>query len=172
MRAAVRCRPEVRGLRRRRRPGPAREQKLWPFEHPRQPDESWWSIRHGISRWPAVRFFKAPVPSGCTLTRVESSFTASILRRTICSRCNCSKTRPNTPFLDQRFMRVKRVCQLPKRFGSPRHLHPCSATYNNALSTCRLERLTLPRWRGRLGSIRRYCASVISMNRSIPQNPI
>src|SRR3981081_2834704 len=61
------------------------------------------------------------------------------------------------------------VCQLPKRFGSPRHLHPCAATYNNALSTCRLERLTLPRWRGRLGSIRWYCDSVLSRNRSIPQ---
>src|SRR3972149_6642796 len=62
------------------------------------------------------------------------------------------------------------VCQLPKRFGTPRHLQPCSATYNNALSTGRLLILTLPRWRGRLGAIRRYCASVISMNRSIPQN--
>ena len=28
-------------------------------------------------------FLKAPVPSGCTLTMVESSFTASILRRSL-----------------------------------------------------------------------------------------
>ena len=51
-------------------------------------------------------FFNAPVPSGCTLTMVESSLTASIRMRTICSRCNCSNTRSSTPFLDQRFMRV------------------------------------------------------------------
>src|SRR5271157_2563460 len=37
-------------------------------------------------------FFNAPVPSGCTLTVVESRLTASIRMRTICSRCNCSKT--------------------------------------------------------------------------------
>jgi hypothetical protein len=35
----------------------AKEQKLQPFEHPRQPYESWYSIRRGICRWPAVRFF-------------------------------------------------------------------------------------------------------------------
>ncbi len=53
-------------------------------------------------------FFKAPVPSGCTaLTMVESSLTASILMRTICSRCNFfQRPDPGTPFLDQRFMRV------------------------------------------------------------------
>jgi len=51
-------------------------------------------------------FFKAPVPSGCTLTVVESSLTAVMVMRTICSRCNCSKRRSKTPFLDQRFMRV------------------------------------------------------------------
>ena len=32
-----------------------------------------------------------------------------------------------TPFLDHRFMRVSIVCHLPKRHGSPRHLHPCPA---------------------------------------------
>src|ERR1035441_4928375 len=32
--------------------------KLWPFEHPRQPYESWCSIRRGICQWPAVRFFQ------------------------------------------------------------------------------------------------------------------
>src|SRR5208282_5817638 len=37
-------------------------------------------------------FFNAPVPSGCTLTMVESILTASILMRTICSLCKSSKT--------------------------------------------------------------------------------
>jgi len=32
-------------------------QTLWPFEHPRQPDESWWSIRPGTDQWLAGRFF-------------------------------------------------------------------------------------------------------------------
>src|ERR1035437_1923553 len=30
---------------------------LWPFEHPRQPYESWYSIRRGIFQWLVVRFF-------------------------------------------------------------------------------------------------------------------
>ena len=38
-----------------------------------------------------------------------------------------------TPFLDHRFMRVSIVCHLPKRHGSPRHLHPCSATYQDRI---------------------------------------
>ena len=37
-------------------------------------------------------FFNAPAPSGWTLTVVESRLTASMRMRTICSRCNCSKT--------------------------------------------------------------------------------
>jgi hypothetical protein len=51
-------------------------------------------------------FFKAPVPSGCTFTEVESREKASIRRRTICCICSCSKTRSSTPFFAQRFMRV------------------------------------------------------------------
>ena len=51
-------------------------------------------------------FFSAPVPSGWTLTLVLSIDTASSLMRTICSRCNCSKTPSRTPFFDQRFIRV------------------------------------------------------------------
>jgi hypothetical protein len=37
-------------------------------------------------------FFKAPVPSGCTFTEVESKLKASILRRRICSCCNLANT--------------------------------------------------------------------------------
>ncbi len=37
---------------------------------------------------------------------VLSIDTASILMRTICSLCNSSKTWSNTPFFDQRFIRV------------------------------------------------------------------
>ena len=36
----------------------------------------------------AVIFLKAPVPSGCTFTEVESKLKASILMRRICSCCN------------------------------------------------------------------------------------
>src|ERR1017187_9966583 len=85
---------------------PETTRRLWPFEHPRQPDESWCSIRRGTFRWPVVRFFNAPVPSGCTFTEVESKLNASILMRTICSSCNFSKTRSRTPLLAQRFMRT------------------------------------------------------------------
>jgi len=63
-------------------------QTLWLFEHPRQPYESWWSIRRGIFRSLEGGFFKAPVSSGWTLTTVLSSEIASILMRTICSRCS------------------------------------------------------------------------------------
>ena len=49
---------------------------------------------------------QAAVPSGWTLTMVLSSDTASSLMRMILSRCNCSKARSSTPFLDQRFIRV------------------------------------------------------------------
>ena len=51
-------------------------------------------------------FFKAPVPSGWTLTIVLSSDTASILMRTICASCKRSNSRSSTPLFDQRFMRV------------------------------------------------------------------
>src|ERR1700722_739589 len=54
--------------------------------------------------WPV--FFKAPVPSGCTFTDVESSEKASMLMRTICSSWSCSNTRSNTPFLAHRFIRM------------------------------------------------------------------
>ena len=36
---------------------PATSRRLWPFEHSRQPDESWCSIPRAISRWLVVRFF-------------------------------------------------------------------------------------------------------------------
>ncbi len=108
-------------------------------------------------------FFNAPVPSGCTFTIVLSRDTASILTLTICSFCNFSNTQPNTPFFDHRLIRVYIVCQLPNRFGRPLHLHPCSATYRKALSICRLEYFTLPRWRGIQLLTFSYCSFVISM---------
>ena len=79
------------------------------------------------------------------MTMVLSIETASSLMRTICSRCRYSNTLSSTPFFDHRFIRVYTVCQLPNRLGNPRHLHPCSATYSIAFSTCRLDSLTLPR---------------------------
>ncbi len=103
-------------------------------------------------------FFRAPVPSGCTFTMVLSIHTASSRIRTICSRCNCSNTRSNTPFFDQRFIRVYTVCHLPNRAGSPLHLQPCSATYKIAFNTCRFETRTLPRCTGKQDDIRSYCS--------------
>jgi hypothetical protein len=44
------------------RVAPATERRLWPFEHPRQPDEPWGSIRRGTCRWPLARFFSVPSP--------------------------------------------------------------------------------------------------------------
>ena len=70
------------------------------------PYEPWWSNPLGTFRWTGVRFLRAPVPSGWTLTMVLSRATASSLTRTICSRCRCSNTRSSTPFLDQRFILV------------------------------------------------------------------
>ena len=43
-----------------RGPGPGTGQTLWPFEHPRQPDESWSSIRRGTGQWLAGGFFYRP----------------------------------------------------------------------------------------------------------------
>nr|AAC18421.1 P38K [Pseudomonas putida] len=74
-------------------PAQARAKTSRPFEHPRQPYESWCSIRLGTFRWTADLFFSAPVPSGWTLMLVESSETASILIRTTCARCNSSNMR-------------------------------------------------------------------------------
>ncbi len=51
-RVAAACAPRAhRGL------GPETGQTLGPFEHPRQPDESWSSIRRGTGQWLAGRFF-------------------------------------------------------------------------------------------------------------------
>jgi hypothetical protein len=85
---------------------PAIEKGLWPFEHTRQPYETWCSIRLGTYRWNVVFFFRAPVPSGWTLIEVESKDTASSLIRTICSTCNFSKTRSRTPLVDHRLIRI------------------------------------------------------------------
>ena len=41
----------------RRGPGRVTAQMVWPFEHPRHPYESWWSIRRGTCRWLAGRCF-------------------------------------------------------------------------------------------------------------------
>src|ERR1039457_6767449 len=37
------------------------------FEHPQQPDESWWSSRLGICRWLGGRFFYRPAAIGMNL---------------------------------------------------------------------------------------------------------
>ena len=41
-----------------------------------------------------------PVPSGCTITEVESRLKASIRMRTICSNCSSSNARSMAPLLD------------------------------------------------------------------------
>ena len=113
----------------RRAPDRGRARGRRPSGRPRQPDESWWSSRRGTCRWPEGRFFfPRPRRPDVTFAMVPSSPIASTLARMIRSRCRCSNTRSSTPFLDQRFIRVYTVCHLPNRFGSPRYLHPCSAT--------------------------------------------
>lgn len=82
----------------------------------------------GLADGLRAAFYNAPVPSGWTLTLVESSETASILMRTIWDFCNWVNIRSSTPALAQRFTRVYTVCQLPKRLGRPRYLQPYSAT--------------------------------------------
>lgn len=47
--------------------------------------------------------------------------------------------------------------------GRLRHLRPCSVTYRMELATCRLLKLTLPRWIGRQCSILANCSGVIPM---------
>ncbi len=51
----------------RRRLDPARARRLLPFEHLRQPDESWWSIRRVTCRWIVGRFFKSAHAVGMDL---------------------------------------------------------------------------------------------------------
>ena len=58
------------------------------------------------------------------------------------------------------------LCQQPKFFGSPRHLHPCSATYRIAFNTWRLSKWTLPLWRGKQSAILSYCSRVICIRHS------
>ena len=67
-----------------------------------------------------------------------------------------SHTRLRTPFFDQRFIRVLRVCHRPNRSGKPRHVQPCSATYRIALSPCRFDTRTFPRYTGSNGAMRSY----------------
>ena len=127
----------------------------------RKPYESWLTILLWICGLPAVLFFKAPVPSGCTLTLVLSRDAVVTLIEIICSSWSRVNTLSRTPLLLQRFMRVYMECQFPKCLGNPRHLQPCSRTYKMALITCRLSRETLPRCRGKLSAMRRYCSLVI-----------
>ena len=47
--------------------------------HSQQPDEFWWYILPWIPQLLGAPLFKAPVPSGCTLTKVLSRETVSIL---------------------------------------------------------------------------------------------
>src|SRR5680860_1925006 len=55
--------------------GRATAQTLWPCEHPRQPYESWWSLRRATCQWIADRFFRAPGPQRLPLADGTSQFT-------------------------------------------------------------------------------------------------
>ena len=103
-------------------------------------------------------FFKAPVPSGWTFTDVESREKASILMRTICSVAAAQTRGPTRRSWPTGSCACRSCARGRNRFGSPRHLQPCSATYRIAFSTCRLVRLTLPRCNGRLSLMRAYCS--------------
>ena len=109
------------------------------------------------------RFFKAPMPSGCTLILVESRKTIFTLIMMIPFSCKWMNAFCKTPLLAQRFMRVYIVCQFPNSFGNALHLHPFSRTYNIALSTSRLLIPAALRCRGKHSSICSYCACVMVM---------
>ncbi len=98
---------------------------------------------------------RAPGPAGGTWTRGRSSDRAARVRRTLCSRCKCAKTRASPPVCDQRGSRGERGGgQMPKRASNPRPVPPCAATDQRAGSTGRGERRTGPRGTGRGGAIR------------------
>ena len=97
----------------RRGPGRARAQTSMPFEHPRQPDESWWSTRRGICRWLGGRFFRAPVPSGWTLTMVSAVARKSVIldgtSTTTCRGCMSEHRRQEPVWTSVRGAGVKAV---------------------------------------------------------------
>ena len=118
---------------------PFRASWAWPGEscdqcrRPRQPDESWWSTRRGTPGSP--RAVGMDLDDG------------AVQRHRLQLLGGCRRA-PRSWTIHTGVDRV------PKGFGNPRHLHPCS-TYRIALSTCKLGMLTLPRCRGRQGSMRR-----------------
>jgi hypothetical protein len=50
-----------------------------------------------------------------------------------------------------------------KTFGQTAPFAPLFSNVQDGIQNLQVERLTLPRWRGRQSSIRRYCSLVISM---------
>ncbi len=109
-------------------------------------------------------FFKAPVPAGWTLTVVLSNATTS---KRIAQNLLLLLLRKypiqHTRFAPAAHSRGRWYVSCPDASGSPHHLHPCSATYKMALSTCRLFRLILPRCLGKQPAIFSYCSLVISI---------
>jgi hypothetical protein len=73
-------------------------------------------------------FFRARVPSGCTVMLVLSRLTTPILPRRRWSICSSSNTRSRTPAFAQRLMRVYTVCQRPYWRGKSRDVQPFTAT--------------------------------------------
>ncbi len=129
--------------------------------HSRQPDESWWSIRHET---PITSFFNAPCHPGCTLTEVESSaklrsdaydlLQLQLFKHLVQHAVLC-------PAIHSHIDRI----QLPNRLGSPRHLHPCSVTYRIAVPRLTVHQPTpFPLQCGSgLSLIFMYCSGVISI---------
>lgn len=79
------------------------------------------------------------------MTEVLSSARTSTLMEIICSFCNAANTRSSTPDFAQRLAFLYTLFQLPYSEGKDRHLHPFSATYNNARINVRLSVFTFPR---------------------------
>ena len=147
-------RAAVRVQRVRREPVPPSGRTRWRAEHPRQPDECWLSIRRAILRWTAVGSFKSAGPIGmdCHGRAVEAHGFDPDADEPLA-----------LLFLAQAIQHAR--LGPPLHLGRPRHAQPCSATYRMALTTCRLDMLTFPRRTGSNGSIRLYCATLISMPR-------
>lgn len=124
-----------------------------------EPSFRFWTV---TARHSDRAFFGALVPSGSTLTEMLSNDSASILIRTNLSMLQAlEEPVQHTSPRPSAHMPADSVPSA-KAHGRPRHLQPCAETSRMGLRTCRFERLTFPRWRGRQSSIRQYWASVSS----------
>ena len=161
--------------------GRERERQV-PFEHPRQPDESWWSWTRfaGLSDGGSgAVFFRAPVPSGWTRRCCPAKTASSLIRINWASVAMCSKTSGEHPVLGPTrtgsYLGVDRV-PVPKDASAPWVVTctPARRRTGSRLSTA-ANWASLAHCHAVAGgsSMRAYCVSVSSIQqRSITNRPI